>query len=86
VLDKRTYAGWNVLDLASDRSAAARREVEAVASWTPLPVSDRHQRPVEAAQRALRALLPEVRTAFETVKATATPYGREVLEPVVTRS
>lgn len=80
------YAGWNVLDLASDRSAAARRGVEAVASWTPLPESDFRQRPVEAAQRALRALLPEVRTAFETVKATATPYGREVLEPVVTRS
>jgi hypothetical protein len=35
---------------------------------------------VEAAQRALRALLPESKIAFDALRESATDFGRETLD------
>jgi hypothetical protein len=79
----RTYAGWNVLDLAADRAGAARRGVENVSAWTPLPESAREIRPIEEVQRALIALRPEAIAAFNEAKDSATPYGKATLEALL---
>jgi len=83
---ERAYAGWNVLDLAADRPAAARRGVEHVATWTELPEADFEVRPVEAAQRALRALLPEAASAYGSLAADVAPLGRQVLDEALDES
>jgi len=77
------YKAWYLLDLAADRRAAAKRGVEAVAAWTPNLTLAFYQRPVEAAERALRALLPEAREAFEERKGSVTAYGRKALEAIL---
>lgn len=77
---------WNLLDLAADRAAAARRAAGAVARWTPAQASATQVHPRDAAERVLAALHPESRAPIEEALPTATEHGRSILAPLLAPS
>ena len=78
-----SYGGWQVLDLAANRLAAAKRGVTATATWTKLPNDGQELRPLDEAKRALAALAPEVVVAIDDAMKSATPWGKTVLRSLV---
>jgi hypothetical protein len=77
-----SHGGWQVLDLAANRLAAARRGVRAMATWTKLPNDAPEVRPLDEAKRALAALAPEVVVAIDEAMKSATPWGKSILRSV----
>lgn len=70
--------GWAFLDLASDRTAAARKATTAIAAWDP-PPSPSQRLPDEEAISALSALGSAALPAIDEALPGATPAGRDVL-------
>jgi len=83
VVVEPSLGAWNILDLAANRGAAARRAALLVASWMPTPRDDWDVHPVEAAKRALAALRPESLVPIEEALPSATKYGRSILQPLL---